>query len=79
MKPVSHTARWKDDIHGQYAAIDRATCLAVELLGGNAFIGSPEVSYLFAAARGLSLHPPARPVTAKRLAEYLAGSLLILD
>lgn len=26
MKPVSHTARWKDDIHGQYAAIDRSTC-----------------------------------------------------
>jgi alkylation response protein AidB-like acyl-CoA dehydrogenase len=61
------------------SAVDRATCQAVELLGGNAFIGSPEVAYLFAAARGLSLHPPARPVTAKRLAEYLAGSLLILD
>ena len=26
MKPVSHTARWKDDIHGQYAAIDRLSC-----------------------------------------------------
>ena len=26
MKPVSHTARWKDDIHGQYAAIDRVSC-----------------------------------------------------
>jgi alkylation response protein AidB-like acyl-CoA dehydrogenase len=61
------------------SAIDRAACLAVELLGGNAFIGSSEVSYLFAATRGLSLHPPARPVTAKRLDEYLAGSLLILD
>ncbi len=61
------------------AAIDRATCLAVELLGGNAFIGSSEVSYLFASARGLSLHPPARPVTGKRLDEFMAGSLLTLD
>jgi hypothetical protein len=26
MKPVSHTARWQDSIHGKYAALDRATC-----------------------------------------------------
>jgi len=26
MKPVSHTARWKDDIHGKYAALDRISC-----------------------------------------------------
>jgi hypothetical protein len=26
MKPTSHTARWKDDIHGKYAAIDRESC-----------------------------------------------------
>ena len=26
MRPESHTARWKDDVHGQYAAIDRDTC-----------------------------------------------------
>jgi hypothetical protein len=26
MRPVSHTARWKDDIHGKYAAMDRASC-----------------------------------------------------
>ena len=26
MKPVSHSARWKDDIHGKYAALDRRTC-----------------------------------------------------
>jgi alkylation response protein AidB-like acyl-CoA dehydrogenase len=61
------------------AAIDRATCLAVELLGGNAFIASSEVSYLFSAARGLSLHPPARTATGRRLDEYLAGSPLALD
>jgi hypothetical protein len=26
MRPVSHTARWKDDLHGKYAAIDRTSC-----------------------------------------------------
>ena len=26
MRPESHTVRWKDDTHGKYAAIDRATC-----------------------------------------------------
>lgn len=26
MKPVSHTARWKNDIHGQFAAMDRTSC-----------------------------------------------------
>jgi alkylation response protein AidB-like acyl-CoA dehydrogenase len=61
------------------AAIERATSLAVELLGGMAFIRSPEVSYLLAAARALSLHPPARPTVGKRLGEYLAGSPLVLD
>ncbi len=26
MLPTSHTARWKDEIHGQFAAIDRNSC-----------------------------------------------------
>lgn len=26
MLPVSHTARWKDDVHGKYAALDRTSC-----------------------------------------------------
>jgi Cytochrome c7 and related cytochrome c len=26
MKPASHTARWKDDIHGKYAALERRNC-----------------------------------------------------
>lgn len=26
MLPVSHTARWRDDLHGKYAAIDRTSC-----------------------------------------------------
>lgn len=26
MRPASHTARWRDDVHGKYAAIDREGC-----------------------------------------------------
>jgi hypothetical protein len=26
MLPISHTARWRDDTHGKYAAIDRESC-----------------------------------------------------
>ncbi|MDQ2945438.1 MAG: cytochrome c3 family protein [Acidobacteriota bacterium] len=26
MRPVSHTARWKDDVHGKFAALDRTSC-----------------------------------------------------
>jgi alkylation response protein AidB-like acyl-CoA dehydrogenase len=61
------------------AAIDRAMSQAIELLGGMAFIRSPEVSYLEAAARPLSLHPPSRMMAGKHLDAYLAGSPLVLD
>jgi alkylation response protein AidB-like acyl-CoA dehydrogenase len=60
-------------------AIERAASLAVELLGANAFIHSPEIAYLLAATRVLSVHPPGRPRAATRLNEYLGGSLLVLD
>jgi hypothetical protein len=26
MLPKNHTSRWKDDLHGKYAALDRTTC-----------------------------------------------------
>src|SRR3989442_222418 len=26
MRPASHTGRWRDDIHGRYAALDRVAC-----------------------------------------------------
>jgi alkylation response protein AidB-like acyl-CoA dehydrogenase len=60
-------------------AIDRATTLAFEVLGAMAFIGSPEVSYLLAAARVLSVHPPSRLNACKPLDAFLAGSPLALD
>jgi len=61
------------------AAIDRATSLAVECLGGMAFLETPEVSYLLAASRALAFHPPSRLTAAKRLDDYLAGNPLVLD
>jgi alkylation response protein AidB-like acyl-CoA dehydrogenase len=60
-------------------ALGRAASLAFELLGAGAFIGSPEVAYLLAAAHVLSVHPPGRPLAATRLDAYLAGSTLVLD
>lgn len=54
-------------------AIERATSLAFELLGGLDFARSGEASYLVAAARGLSLHPPSRPKMMDRLGAYLDG------
>jgi hypothetical protein len=37
------------------------------------------MTYLLTAARGLSLHPPPRPATGKRLEACLTGSPLVLD
>jgi alkylation response protein AidB-like acyl-CoA dehydrogenase len=54
-------------------AIERATARAAELLGGMAFIGSPDVSYLFAASRALAFHPPSRLSIGSALDGYLMG------
>jgi alkylation response protein AidB-like acyl-CoA dehydrogenase len=60
-------------------AIERATNLAIEALGGFAFLGSPEPAYLLAASRGLGLHPPTRAASAERLAAHLAGAEFVVD
>jgi alkylation response protein AidB-like acyl-CoA dehydrogenase len=65
----------------RYAAQDaivRATALAVEHLGGMAFIGSWDVGYLSAAVRALAFHPPARGAAAKALDAALGGAPLEL-
>jgi alkylation response protein AidB-like acyl-CoA dehydrogenase len=54
-------------------AIERASNRAAELLGGMAFIGSPDVSYLLAACRALAFHPPSRLSVAPALDAYLMG------
>ena len=54
-------------------AIERVAARAVELLGGMAFISSPDISYLMAASRALTFHPPSRLSFAPALDDYLAG------
>jgi alkylation response protein AidB-like acyl-CoA dehydrogenase len=54
-------------------AIERISARATELLGGMAFIGSPDVAYLLAAGRALAFHPPSRSSVAPALDGYLMG------
>lgn len=54
-------------------AIERSSARAAELLGGMAFIGSPDVAYLLAAGRALAYHPPSRLSVAPALDDYLDG------
>jgi alkylation response protein AidB-like acyl-CoA dehydrogenase len=60
-------------------ALAAATDLAVELLGGIAFIGSAEIAYLSSAVRPLAFHPPSRTSTAEALVDYFAGGPLLLS
>jgi alkylation response protein AidB-like acyl-CoA dehydrogenase len=60
-------------------AIERATDLAVEVLGGFAFITAADVGYLLAASRGLGLHPPSRAAAGERLAAHLSGAEFVVD
>lgn len=54
--------------------IERVSARAAELLGGMAFIGSPDVAYLLAASRALAFHPPSRLSVAPALDGYLMGN-----
>jgi alkylation response protein AidB-like acyl-CoA dehydrogenase len=55
-------------------AVERATNLAVELLGGMAFIASDEVAYLLAASRAICFHPISRSAATPLLAAFLRES-----
>ncbi|MFD5560648.1 acyl-CoA dehydrogenase [Kitasatospora griseola] len=57
-------------------AIARTTRACLAALGGMAFIGSPDGSYLASAAVGLTFHPPARTRMARPLREFLDGRAL---
>lgn len=59
-------------------AISRAVAMAVESLGGMAFISSPEVAYLASAARALAFHPPSRDRTSNQLVAALLGEPLVV-
>jgi hypothetical protein len=59
-------------------AIGDATRAAVEMLGGMAFVRSPDVAYLAAVMHGLSFHPPSRSSVAEPLVDYFGGRALRL-
>ncbi len=59
-------------------ALREAADLAAELLGGIAFIRSPDIGYLVAAVRALAYHPPSRTAMAEALVDYLTGRPLRL-
>ena len=59
-------------------AITRSVSRAAEALGGMAFIGSSEVSYLVSAAHAITLHPPSRSKTWDGLAAALEGKPLVI-
>ncbi len=56
--------------------IERVAMSAAELLGGMAFVKSPEVAYLLASARALAFHPPSRLSAGLGLDKYLLGEPL---
>ncbi len=60
-------------------ALAAATDLGVELLGGTAFMGSPDIGYLSSALRALAFHPPSRTSAAEPLLDYFAGGPLQLS
>jgi alkylation response protein AidB-like acyl-CoA dehydrogenase len=59
-------------------ALRAAADLAAELLGGIAFIRSPDIGYLVAAVRPLAYHPPSRSSMAQALIDYFTGQPLRL-
>lgn len=59
-------------------ALAVASDMAAELLGGIAFMRSPEIGYLLAAVRPLAYHPPSRTATAQPLVDYYSGQPLVL-
>ncbi len=60
-------------------AIATSVRTAVELLGGMAFITSPDVAYLAAASSAIAFHPPSRASIAENLVDWFAGKPLILS
>jgi alkylation response protein AidB-like acyl-CoA dehydrogenase len=59
-------------------AVERAAAGAAEVLGGMAFVSSPDVACLLAAARALAFHPPSRQAGATALDAWMRGDSLIL-
>nr|MDT0665043.1 acyl-CoA dehydrogenase [Micromonospora sp. DSM 115978] len=65
----------------RYAAQDtlgETVRAAVDMLGGMAYIGSPDVAYLAAASHGLAFHPPSRSSFLLPYLDHVAGRPLRL-
>ncbi|KAB2343693.1 acyl-CoA dehydrogenase family protein [Actinomadura rudentiformis] len=60
-------------------ALRAAGDMAAELLGGIAFMRSPDIGYLVAAVRPLAYHPPSRTAMAEALVDYFTGQPLRLS
>lgn len=52
---------------------------SVELLGGMAFVRSPEVAYLAAACHAIGFHPPSRQSSVDALLGWFAGGPVVID
>lgn len=59
--------------YGVQQAIARSATIALEALGGVAFISSPEIAYMHAACQALHFHPPSLGSTGEALAGALVG------
>ena len=57
-------------------AIETMAMRCAELLGGMAFIQSPDVAYLMCACRAMAFHPPGRLFAMSALNEYACGGKL---
>jgi alkylation response protein AidB-like acyl-CoA dehydrogenase len=62
--------------YGAQEAILDAADMAVEALGGMAFISAPEIAYLTAACQCVRFHPPSRASAHRTLAASFAGDVL---
>lgn len=61
---------------GAQMAIENIAMRCTELLGGMAFIGSTDVTYLMSACRAMAFHPPGRLPTVAALDEFARGGVL---
>ncbi|GAA0478660.1 acyl-CoA dehydrogenase family protein [Streptomyces sp. NPDC046215] len=59
--------------------ITRAVAQAVEMLGGMAYIASPKIAYLAAAAQAVVFHPPSRLSMSEAVDDYYAGKPLFFS
>jgi hypothetical protein len=65
--------------YGVQRTIERTSALAVELLGGLAFLSMEESALRYAATRMLAFHPPSRLANAAAMDQYFMGGPFVLQ